>query len=95
MSGIGRLSAASTAWSNGAVPAFHIRCGKPHGGPMRKSRSGELVPAEDRLADPAETMSQGLALNRPIRRELATMIIIMAMIGTATMTLRTALHTNM
>jgi hypothetical protein len=39
--------------------------------------------------------SHGFALNRPIRRELPTMIIIMAMIGTATMPLRTALQTSM
>src|ERR1035437_3391241 len=40
-------------------------------------------------------MSHGFALNRPIRRELRLLTIIMAMIGTATMPLRTALHTSM
>jgi len=35
-----------------------------------------------------------LALNRPINRELETIAIIIAMIGTATMPLSTALHTS-
>src|SRR5580704_6238050 len=40
-------------------------------------------------------ISQLLALNRPISFELATITIIIAMIGTATMPLSTALHTSM
>jgi len=39
--------------------------------------------------------SQGLALNRPISSKLVTTTIIIAMIGTATMPLSTALHTSM
>jgi hypothetical protein len=40
-------------------------------------------------------ISQGPALNRPISSKLVTTTIIIAMIGTATMPLSTALHTSM
>jgi hypothetical protein len=42
-----------------------------------------------------KAISQDLALNLPISLEFATITIIIAMIGTATMPLSTALHTSM
>jgi len=63
--------------------------------PTRNDASSAIT-AMAMMAVPTQpsATSQVLALNRPINRELETITIIIAMIGTATMPLSTALHTS-
>jgi hypothetical protein len=64
--------------------------------PARKDHSNAITATAIRAVpiQPSAT-SQGLALNLPISSKLVTTTIIIAMIGTATMPLSTALHTSM
>src|ERR1700739_269771 len=64
--------------------------------PAKKDHNNAITATAIRAVpiQPSAT-SQGLALNRPISSKLVTTTIIIAMIGTATMPLSTALHTSM
>ena len=58
--------------------------------PISAATANAMIPVP---TQPSQ-INHDLALNRPINLEFATITIIIAMIGTATMPLSTALHTS-